>query len=121
MTYTVESQTYNYNKIQFFQNMSNDDNFHNIPIIDDAFHGSTHYRSMKLWYVDSIFDNDFSIHIGFRILLFNDFKILKPSINIYYKYNLIANETTLISHNDFFISEKKPLLEIENKPVILID
>lgn len=96
-------------------------NFHHITLIDDAYHGTTAYPSMEWWYFDSIFNNDYSIHVGFRILSFNDFQMLKPSINIYYKYNLIANETTLISKNNFFVSEKEPLIKIKNEPVMLID
>ena len=98
-----------------------DHNFHNINLIDDAFHGTTPYPSMEWWYFDSIFDNDYSIHIGFRILSFNEFQMLKTSINIYYKYNLLANETKLISKNNFFASEKKPIIKIENEPVMLVD
>jgi len=96
-------------------------NFHHITLIDDAFHGTTSNPSIEWWYFDSMFDNDYSIHVGFRILSFNEFQILKTSINIYYKYNLIANETTLISKNNFFVSEIKPLIKIKNEPVMLID
>ena len=97
------------------------DTFDHITINDDAFHGPTPYPSTEWWYFDSIFSNGYSIHIGFRILLFNNFQILKPSVDIYYKYDLIANETTLIPKNNFFVSEEKPLIQIENKTVMYIE
>ncbi len=94
-----------------------------LPItkIDDAFHGPTPYPSMEWWYFDSIFENEYSVHIGFRILSFQNFQMLKPTINIYYKSDLIANESTIISQKNFFTSETIPLLKIENKPVMLLD
>jgi hypothetical protein len=97
------------------------DNFQRITKKDDAFHGPNPYPSAEWWYFDSILNNDYSIHIGFRILSIKNFQILKPSINIYHKSKLIAHETKLIPKKYFIISEKKPLLKIKNESVILVN
>ena len=104
----------------FDSNIYFDPNFDQITLIDDAYHGTTPYPSMEWWYFDSIFDNDYSIHIGFRMLSFNEFQMMKTSVNIYYKYEIIANETKLIFKNDFFVSEEKPIIKINDKPVMLV-
>jgi len=119
--YPIDTQPKIQNIYQIKQTLPTNDNFHRITKSDDAFHGSTPYPSMEWWYFDSIFNNDYSIHIGFRILSFHDFQMLKPSINIYHKSNLIANETTLIPKNNYFVSEIKPFLEIENEPVMFVN
>jgi hypothetical protein len=107
--------------ISYSTSINFNDNFDDITLRDDAFHGTTPYPSMEWWYFDGIFSNDYSIHIGFRILSFNFFQMLKPSINIYYKYDLIVNETTLIPKYNFFVSEEKPLLQIGNNTIMYVN
>lgn len=94
------------------------DNFQQITKKDDAYHGTTPYPSMEWWYFDGIFDNNYSMHLGFRILSFHNFQILKPSINIYQNSDLIAHETILIPKKYFFTSETLPLLKIKNNSVM---
>jgi hypothetical protein len=103
------------------QTLIKNDNFQRITKKDDAFHGSKPYPSAEWWYFDSILNNDYSIHIGFRILSIQNFQLLKPTINIYHKSNLIAHETKLIPKKYFFASENKPLLKIENESVMLVN
>ena len=103
------------------QILTKNDNFQCITKKDDAFRGSKPYPSAEWWYFDSILDNDYSIHIGFRILSFQNLHILKPSINIYHKSNLIAHETKLIPKKYFFTSKEKPLLQIENESVMFVN
>jgi hypothetical protein len=106
---------------QIKQTLIRNDNFQRITKKDDAFHGPKPYPSAEWWYFDSILNNDYSIHIGFRILSFQNFQMLKPSINIYHKSNLIAHETKLIPKKNFYTSEKNPLLKIENKSVMFVN
>ena len=95
-------------------------NFQPITKKDDAFHGTTPHPSMEWWYFDGILNDNYSIHIGFRILSFQNFQMLKPSINIYHNSNLIAHETTMIPKKYFFTSEIIPLLTIKNKPAMKV-
>jgi hypothetical protein len=106
---------------QIKQKLTKNDIFQRITKKDDAFHGPKSYPSAEWWYFDSILNNDYSIHIGFRILSLKNLQILKPSINIYQKSNLIAHETKLIPKKYFSTSVNKPLLEIENKSVMYAD
>jgi hypothetical protein len=106
---------------QIKQTSKKNDNFKPITKKDDALHGPKSYPSAEWWYFDCILDNDYSLHIGFRILSLKNLQILKPSINVYQKSNIIAHETKLIPKKYFFISKNKPLLKIENKSVMAIN
>mgnify|MGYP006281849267 FL=1 len=107
-------------KIPSLSNTAKNSQFHPITKKDDAYHGTTPYPSMEWWYFDSILNKNYSIHIGFRILSFQNFKMLKPTINIYQNSHLIAHETTVIPKKYFSISEMMPLLKIKNKAVMFV-
>lgn len=88
---------------------------------DDAFHGTTSMPTLEWWYFDCMLDNNFSAHIGFRIITFNGINLLKPSINIYHGTEIIANETTFLFPDQFTVSKQIPKLLIGNKPVMIFN
>lgn len=94
-----------------------------VPITpkDDAFHGSTPFPSVEWWYFDSMFNQNYSVHVGFRIITYYGFNLLKPAINIYHKQQLIVNETTLLPPNLFEVSEQYPEITIQNNPVMIFN
>jgi predicted secreted hydrolase len=85
---------------------------------DDAFHGSTPFPSIEWWYFDSMFTQNYSAHIGFKIFTYQGFNLLKPTINIYQGTTLIVNETTLIPPSEFFVSSKHPEIQIGDSTVL---
>ncbi len=85
---------------------------------DDAFHGTTSFPSIEWWYFDSMFVQNYSVHIGFKIITFQGLNLLKPSINIYQGTTLIANETKILTPVDFTVSQDRPYIEIGSNPVM---
>jgi hypothetical protein len=88
---------------------------------DDAFHGSTPFPSVEWWYFDSMFNQNYSVHVGFRIITCQGFNLLKPAINIYHKQQLIVNETIILPPTAFDVSEKYPEITIQNDPVMVFN
>jgi hypothetical protein len=85
---------------------------------DDAFHGTTSFPSIEWWYFDSMFVQNYSAHVGFKIITYQGLNLLKPSINIYQGTTLIANETKIITPFDFKTSQDQPYIEIHSTPVM---
>ena len=102
------------------QNFESDDIGEIIPE-DDAFHGTTSFPSIEWWYFDSIFIQNYSAHIGFKIITYQGLNLLKPSINIYHGTTLVANETKILTPFDFTVSEDQPYIEIESNPVMIFN
>jgi len=88
---------------------------------DDSFHGSTPFPSVEWWYFDSMFTQNYSAHIGFKIFTFQGFHLLKPSINIYKNTTLIGNETTILPQTKFSVSTQYPNINIQGKTVMWLN
>lgn len=88
---------------------------------DDAFHGTTPFPSVEWWYFDSMLNQNYSVHVGFKIFTFYGFELLTPTINIYHDRQLIVNETNLVPHTSFTVSEEYPELKIKNDPVMFLN
>jgi len=50
---------------------------------DDAFHGNSNLLDIEWWYFDAIFDNGYSVHVGFRTYHIRNSGILQERITIY--------------------------------------
>jgi hypothetical protein len=88
---------------------------------DDAFHGTTSIPTLEWWYFDCMLEDNYSAHIGFRIITYNGLNILKPSINIYHGTDIVANETIFLLPHQFTVSTEYPEIIVGNKQVMLFD
>ena len=93
----------------------------NITPKDDAFHGSTPFPSCEWWYFDGMFSQNYSVHVGYRILTFRGLNFLKPSINIYQDEEVIANETIILPSSSFEVSSTYPKLMVHNENIMTFD
>lgn len=85
---------------------------------DDTFHGSKYFIDIEWWYFDAVFDNEISVHIGFRIYHIREFGILQTRINIYKKGKLIKEKIKRNLLNDINIDINKPNFIINDKKII---
>ena len=88
---------------------------------DDAFHGNINLLDIEWWYFDAVFDNGYSIHLGFRTYHLKNSGIIQSRISIYKqgKIEVEAIKSNLFSN--FYTSYNQPLILINNKSIIKFD
>ena len=88
---------------------------------DDAFHGSPKQISAEWWYFDTIFNNGYSAHLGFKTFSRKNLGMVSPMIEFYKDGKLIVQKQTRHLFKNFITSKKFPKTEILNKPIISFD
>lgn len=83
-------------------------------LVDDAFHGLTTPPSTEWWYFDAVFNNGYSIHIGFEV--FSIFKKMFQLIrlDIYKEGDLISHTRKFIFLKNIKISKENPFVNISS-------
>jgi len=88
---------------------------------DDTFHGCRNIIDIEWWYFDAVFDNDYSIHIGFRVYHIKNIGLLQTRINLYYKGKSISEVITRDVFKKDIIDTKFPSIQLSGKPVVSFD
>jgi hypothetical protein len=92
-----------------------------IQPIDDSFHGSIKLLDIEWWYFDAVFENGYSVHIGFRIYHIRGFGIVQSRIDIYKDGKVIAEELKTDLFSKFVIDPHFPTIKIVDKTVVKFD
>lgn len=92
-----------------------------ITPVDDAFHGSKKHVAVEWWYFDAVFDNSYSVHVGFKTFSRKNFGLVSPMIEIYREGNLEAKASGFYPFNVFQTSKKIPVLKLFGKPIVRFD
>jgi len=77
---------------------------------DDAFHGSPKRVAAEWWYFDAIFNNNYSVHIGFKIFSRKKFGIVTPNIEFYKHGKLVVKTAKRYLFRNFETSKEVPLV-----------
>ena len=85
---------------------------------DDAFHGSKKHISAEWWYFDSVFTNNYSIHIGCRTFSRKKFGTASPFLEFYKDGKLVVEKKKRFSFKNFETSKEYPLIKLFKKPII---
>lgn len=88
---------------------------------DDGFHRSKNIVDIEWWYFDAVFDNEYSVHVGFRIYHVKGFGILQQRINIYHKGTPIVESKNVEMLGQVDISRDKPHISVKNKGIVIFD
>jgi len=88
---------------------------------DDAYHGNINLIDIEWWYFDAVFENGYSIHIGFRTYHLKKSGFIQSFINVYKNGEVIAEEMKINLFSNFYPSSKKPTVKIKNKTVFKFD
>jgi len=88
---------------------------------DDSSHISSHMVNIEWWYFDAIFNNDYSVHIGFRTYNINKWGIVQSRINIYKSGKIISEELKIDFFSKFFVNSDFPTIKINDNTVVYFD
>jgi predicted secreted hydrolase len=88
---------------------------------DDAFHGIINLTDVEWWYFDAIFDNGYSLHVGFRVYQMRNSGFLQMRINIYQDGNVKVEKFLMRLLPDVDLSPSVPRISLMNKPVAFLD
>ena len=84
---------------------------------DDAFHGSPKRISAEWWYFDTIFNNKFSAHIGFKTFSRKKLGMVSPNIQFYKDGSLVVNTAKRFLFRNFETSKEIPIVKLFKKPI----
>ena len=88
---------------------------------DDAYHGNINLFDVEWWYFDAVFDNDYSIHIGFRTYHIGKSGFLQSRINVYKGGKAQFEKLKINLFSNVLISEKELKIIINGQTVVNID
>jgi predicted secreted hydrolase len=88
---------------------------------NDAYHGIKNYPSYEWWYFDAVFDDNYGIHVGIRVLSFRKWGLVHQLVNIYNNSKLEEKVVITKPLRDFQISEEFPDIKYKNKPLLKFD
>ena len=88
---------------------------------DDSHHNNTKYLEIEWWYFDSIFNNGYSIHIGFRTYHIRKIGLVQTRINIYKDGKAIAEKLKIDLFSNFFVNPNFPTIKINDKTTVDFD
>ena len=88
---------------------------------DDSFHGNIRLLDIEWWYFDAVFNNGYSVHVGFRVYHIKKFGIVQSRINIYKDGKAIAEEIKIHPFSKFFINPNFPTIKIKNNSVVIFN
>ncbi len=89
-----------------------------IVIQDDAVHKKGNFGHVETWYYDAIFDNDYSVVTLVNVIHFGLLSQVLTSLFIYKKNKLVKKLRKRISYKNFYGSEEKPHILINNKQIL---
>jgi hypothetical protein len=88
---------------------------------DDTFHGNIKIIDIEWWYFDAVFENGYSVQIGFRIYHIRNIGIIRSIINIYKNGKTVAALNKINYFSNLKMSRDYPLMKINNRIVIDFD
>jgi hypothetical protein len=88
---------------------------------NDAYHGKTRYLSYEWWYFDAVFDNNYGVHVGIRVLSFRNWGLVHQLVNVYNNSEVEEKAVVTKSLRNFQISEEYPDVRYKNKPLLKFD
>jgi predicted secreted hydrolase len=92
-----------------------------ITPVDDAFHGSAKRFAAEWWYFDAIFNNGYSIHIGFRTLSKKKLGIVSLFLEIYKSGKIVIEKKKKFLFKNFKTSREFPLAKLFNNSIMEFD
>ncbi|MEF8848590.1 MAG: hypothetical protein V5A68_05595 [Candidatus Thermoplasmatota archaeon] len=93
----------------------------NITPKDDAFHHKKNIFTQEWWYFDAVFDKEYDIHIGIKVITVGKISFVRQLINIYKNNEIYEKKYVTKPINQFQISEKYPNIKYKNKDIMKFD
>lgn len=88
---------------------------------DDAFHGTHHRPTIEWWYFDAVFDEDYGIHIGIKVISMGQWAIVRKIINVYNKTTVERHASSIEPIQLFVFSEKYPTIKQDQQLILSFD
>ncbi|MGF3554581.1 MAG: hypothetical protein ACQXXF_04815, partial [Thermoplasmatota archaeon] len=88
---------------------------------DDTYHVCSNVTNIEWWYFDAIFNNGYSVHIGFRVYHIKKIGLVQSRINIYKNGKLISKGLKIDFFSKFFVDPYFPIIKINDKTVVGFD
>lgn len=88
---------------------------------DDSHHNNINLLEIEWWYFDAIFENGYSVHIGFRAYHIRKIGLVQSRINIYKDGKEISKKLKIDFFSKFFVDKNFPTIKINNKIVVNFD
>lgn len=88
---------------------------------DDSHHNNIKYLEIEWWYFDAIFENGYSIHIGFRTYHIRKIGLVQSRIDIYKDGKLVSKKLKIDFFSKFFVDQNFPTIKIDNDTIVHFD
>jgi predicted secreted hydrolase len=88
---------------------------------DDSYHNNINLLDIEWWYFDAVFDNGYSIHIGFRTYHIKKSGIVQARITVYKDGEIICETLKPYLYPNFLTSKQHPLVSLDKKTVMQLD
>ncbi len=88
---------------------------------DDALHESREIPSMEWWYFDAVFNQNYGIHIGCKIITIGNWGFVRQLINVYYESEVIKKAYITRPLNQYTISTQYPHIAYQGQDIISFD
>ena len=88
---------------------------------DDSHHNNFKFIEIEWWYFDAIFENGYSIHIGFRTYHIRKIGLVQSRINVYKDGKLISKNLKIDFFSKFFVNKNFPTIKINDKTIVHFD
>lgn len=88
---------------------------------DDSYHNNINLLDIEWWYFDAVFDNGYSIHIGFRTYHIKNSGIIQARITIYKDGKPICETLKPYLYSNFSTSNQHPYVSLNNTKVMQLD
>lgn len=98
-----------------------DYNIESITPKDDAFHGINKHFSQEWWYFDAVFNQNYGIHIGIKVISFAKRGFVRELVNIYNDTKVEEQDFRIRPLNQYKISEEIPDIKHKNKKLLEFD
>ena len=88
---------------------------------DDTHHGNIKLLDIEWWYFDAIFDDGYSVQIGFRIYHIKKIGIVQSRINIYKDGKPVSEKLKVDFVSNFKVDMEYPNISLNKKKVVQFD
>ena len=88
---------------------------------DDTHHGNIKLLDIEWWYFDAIFDDGYSVQIGFRIYHIKKIGIVQSRINIYKDGKSVSEKLKVDFVSNFKVDKEYPNISLNKKRVVQFD
>jgi predicted secreted hydrolase len=88
---------------------------------DDTHHGNIKLLDIEWWYFDAIFDNGYSVQIGFRIYHIKKIGIVQSRINIYKDGKPVSEKLKIDFLSNFRVDKNFPNIYLNKNKVVQFD